>query len=154
MSALSAEGSERGSRSLATRLQYHGGDSVEGEGSQAVRVLASVIVEQDGLGKIWCDEAAIVTIRFDLVTERSAAQADTKAAGSDRGSRHEEVPTTAIDVVLTKSLFDSPSCLFSSHLHDCTHHSAAIRAAPSSHVHCSYSYTRYVFSPALFRNGA
>lgn len=44
-------------------------------------------MEQDGLGKIWCDEAAIVTIRFDLVTERSAAQADTKAAIEARGTR-------------------------------------------------------------------
>lgn len=42
MRALSAEGSERGSRSLATRLQSHGGVSVEGEGSQAARVLARV----------------------------------------------------------------------------------------------------------------
>lgn len=42
VSALSAEGSERGSRSLATRLQYHGGGSVEGEGSQAACVLARV----------------------------------------------------------------------------------------------------------------
>lgn len=55
-----------------------------------MRFSKSVMVEQDGLGKMWCDEAAIVTIRFDLVTERSAAQADTEAAIEARGTRRSQ----------------------------------------------------------------